>query len=179
MYGKIATNIFLIILLSVAQLSFVSSMPLFFNQANLLIVTLIFILTAFNFKVAILWAFGAGLVFDFFSFSVFGTILLSFVIMIYFAHLLLDNFFTNRSLYTFIALVSIATFFYGLLFYFFNYLGLELIGNGQSATVIKKIIENMVYQILVNDFITAIVFYGVNFISQKLKPFFLVKTNRV
>ncbi len=178
MIGKILANVFLISFLGLIQLSLISSLPVWFSQINIVLVVLVFILATFAFKLAVLWALFIGLILDLFSFLPFGSLTLALVATTLFAYFLLNNFFTNRSLYTFLALVSFSTLFFFLLNSAINYLNVFL---GKTIFSPRNLIDMFLavfFQIIVNLLVTIIFFYLFNFISQRLKPFFLVNRTK-
>jgi len=175
MYQKIIVNIILIFVVVIMQLSFLNGLPAKLNNLNLILIILVFILVLFGLDIAAWWTVGIGLLLDIFSFMPFGIYLVSLSLTIIITNFLLINFFTNRSLYSFLALVSIATLIYAVLLtclsYFVNLLGIK-----ETALVINKnfwLIK--FYQLILNLIITTTIFYLINFISKKLRPVFLLR----
>ncbi len=119
MTAKIITNIILIISLSVVQIALVSGLPAPAGNLNLALVVLIFILGFSGFNFAAWWAVGVGFLFEIFSFLPFGAFLIGLSLTVIIANWLLNYFFTNRSLYSFLALTGLATVIYGLIINFF------------------------------------------------------------
>jgi hypothetical protein len=88
------------------------------------------------------------------------------------ANFFIVKFFTNRSLYSFFALTFLTTIFYNIILNLINYLA-----SYKSATFSfnKIFLVSLGGQIILNLFSALIIFYIVNFISNKWKPVFLVK----
>ncbi|MBU0880222.1 hypothetical protein KKB33_01720, partial [Patescibacteria group bacterium] len=112
MFKKIIYNIVLIISLVIFQISFINSLPAGLDNLNLILVVLIFILSLVNLDYALAWTIGLGWLLSIFLFVPFGMHLISLFLTIVFSNLLLANFFTNRSLYSFLALTGLATIIY-------------------------------------------------------------------
>lgn len=175
MYLKIALNLLGISFLTAIQFSFISGLPLGLNNLNLILVVLIFIIAVSGLKFSLWWAAGAGFLMDVFSFLPFGTYLLSLAaisILIYFS---LKNFFTDRSLYSFLALAVIATFSYGIFMKFASYLMHFFGGNDFFLILNKKFWINELYQLALNLISVSVIFYFFNLLSTKLKPVFLIR----
>ncbi|GEM_PF-192305 len=175
MYRKTITNTFLIIALSAVQLSFISSLPGYLNDLNLILVVLVFVLGLGGLNQALWWAVGAGVLLDIFSFYPFGVFLIGLSLSVMAVNLLLTNFFTNRSLYSFFGLTIFFTLFYNLILNTFFYF-LSPVGAETALFVFDvKFWTNLFARVAVNMAAALIVFYIVNFAGNKLKPAFLEK----
>lgn len=179
MYGKIIFNIILIICLSIVQLAFISSLPYPLNNFNLLLVVLIFILSLADLKLALFWLAGTGFFLEVFSFEPFGVYLLSLVLTIFLVNFLLTGFFTNRSLYSLLALIASATLAYDLFFILIIYLislaGGEVFDFNFGAAFQAAVLS----QLILNSLAVLLIFYLVNFISRRLKPVFLIRSDKL
>jgi rod shape-determining protein MreD len=175
MYTKVIINIILIFALVSIRLSFISALPGWFNSFNLILAIIIFILALGSLKLALWWAIGAGVLLDIFSFSPFGVFLISLCLAVVIVNFLLTNFFTNRSLYSFFALIIFFTLFYefilNIVFYF-----LRLISSEAAFFMLNiNFWKNLSTQIVLNLIAVLIIFYAINFASNRLKPAFLAK----
>ncbi len=175
MYSKIFLNVLLIIGLVAIQQSFINNLSAWFNNLNLVLVILVFILGLSNFKLALCWAIGLGFMLDIFSFLPFGIYLTCLSLTIILTHLLLTNFFTNRSLYSFLALTILATVYYNLFFYSIIYIDRQISGPETVFGLGVNFWQAKLVELGLNMFAALIIFYLVNFISNKLKPVFLVR----
>jgi len=175
MYSKIIVNIILILSLVIVQLSFISGLPMGLDNLNLILVVLVFILGLINLDLAIWWVIGAGVLLDIFSFLPFGVYLICLSLMIIIINFLLVNFFTDRSLYSFLALTGLATLIYEFSFGAFSYLTLRISGNEMNFVLNKSFWLAKLSQLSLNLAVAFVIFYLVNFVSKKLKPVFLVK----
>lgn len=174
-YFLIAISFLFIVLLSIWQISGISSNSGWFSKINLILIVLSFILMFWDSKKAWWWALGFGLVFSFLSFVPFGAHLLTYLIIVLVGDKLLKKVFTNRSLYSFIALISFMVIGYNLLFYFL--ISLENIFIlAQGVFIFKPLFWYSVFQELVLSIILAsLLFYifsshsrrKVSFLSQK------------
>ncbi len=165
MYSKIILNTILILSLAIIQLSFISGLPAGLNNLNLILVILIFILSLVNLNTAMWWAAGAGFLLDIFSFMPFGVYLVCLFLTIASANFLLANFFTDRSLYSFLALAGLATVIYEFFLTFWDWPA-----SLNSGFWIEKI-----SQLGFNLLAVLLIFYLVHYVSNRLKPVFLMR----
>jgi hypothetical protein len=175
MYLKILLNLIFIIFLSLFQISFISGLPSFFNNINFVLVVIIFILVLTNFKFSFYWFIGIGFLLDIYSFLPFGFYLICLFITLLFSNFLLNNFFTNRSMYSFLALTFFSTCFYIFIFNLIKFF-LQIFADQTTFFIfIKEFWINFLSQISLNLILAVILFYLINFLSNKLKPVFLLK----
>jgi hypothetical protein len=120
---RLSAFIFFASLVAIFQASLISAWPSFFGQINLVLIVLIFTLFFFGSEIA-LWLvliFGLWLGLIYFQFFAFFLIILLVTALL--AQVLLKNWLTNRSLYSFLALILTATVVYNfltaILFYLF------------------------------------------------------------
>lgn len=157
----------------ILQVSLISAWPLFFNQLNLVLIVLIINLFFFDLKSTLVLTMLLGFWLDFNSFQFFGFYLLSLFITVVLATWLLNNWLTNRSLYSFLAIFLILTIFYNflvaiLLFLSANDFGAFFLGKSYFWL-------NLAYQ-LIWSFVAAILSFNVfAFLTKKLRPDFLEK----
>lgn len=172
MAAKIIVNILFIITLAVAQISFISGLPASLNDLNLVLVILTFILGFVSFRLAAWWSLGVGLTLDVFFFLPFGTYLISLILTVVIADFLLDYFFTNRSLYSFLALVALATLAYGLIINFLSLIFFE--ANKFFFLAEPNFWFLTLKQIGLNLLFTVFIYYLIHFFGSNLKPVFLI-----
>lgn len=177
MLSKILINLLLIVLLALVQISFISSLPKVASGLNLILIILIFLLIITNFKLALIWAVSLGYLLDLFSFYPFGIYLVSLSLTIVIAHFLLANFFTNRSLYSFLALVASATISYEILINGIIYI-INLISNHQLTNLGYHLWQIKCWELGSNLLVTIFLFYLISFISHRLRPVFLAKQTK-
>ncbi|MFH0956017.1 MAG: hypothetical protein V1801_02280 [Candidatus Falkowbacteria bacterium] len=169
---KIITNIILIISLGVAQISLISGLPGMASNINLVLVALIFILGFSNFYFAAWWTVGIGFLLEIFSFLPFGIYLFSLSLTIIIANWLLNYFFTNRSLYSFLALTGFATVIYELIISFFVLIFIKI--NSFASLADSNFWFSMLEQIGLNLLFAFIIYYIIYFLGKNLKPVFLI-----
>lgn len=121
-YIKLAALGVIGLLLLIVQLSLVNALPFVWRQSDLVLVFLLLTLFLFGFKPAIWLAVGLGFFADTLDFGYFGLQLLSLPAVIILADIWLVNWFTNRSVYSFLALTLAATIFHNLIYYSLLYL---------------------------------------------------------
>lgn len=166
----------MMILLSVMQISFISGLPFQMSNLNLILVILVLMLGFGDLYFVMWWSFGLGLVLDVFSFLPFGTHLIALPIAVYIAYFLLNNFFTNRSLYTFLALGAISTLVYELFLQLTNFL--LNINNGDFSFVKSSSFWMIKLSQLEFNLLAMLIFFNLlHFLSKRLKPVFLIKKN--
>lgn len=173
MIAKIITNIILIIGLGIMQIALISGLSGLTSNLNLILVVLIFILGFSSFDFAVYWTVGIGFLLEVFSFLPFGAYLISLSLTIIIANWLLNYSFTNRSLYSFLALVGMATIIYELTMNFFVLIFVEI--NSFASMADSSFWFSMLEQIGLNFLFTFIIYYIIYFLGRNLKPVFLVK----
>lgn len=174
MYSKIILNIILILFLVIIQLSFISGLPAGLNNLNLILVILIFILGLVNLDFAVWWTVGVGLLLDIFSFTPFGVYLLCLCLIMIVADFALTVFFTNRSLYSFLALISLTTAVYEILLTTIGYLVELMSKEGTGLILNQSFWLSKLSQLSLNLIAAFVIFYFISFISKRLRPVFLV-----
>lgn len=175
MFGKILINTFLILTVFSFQTAFISALPAWFNGLNFIIIAVVFILIIGNLETALWWSIGCGALLDLFSFSNFSIHIISLILSVISTYFLLKYFFTNRSLYSFLVLSAFALIFYDLLLFLLNFLFLFFKNTNAGMAVNLNSIKNEIIYLLANLFLVIILFYLINFITNKLKPVFLYR----
>ncbi|MDP2736645.1 MAG: hypothetical protein Q8O59_02540, partial [bacterium] len=155
------------------QIALISGLPGIASNLNLALVVLIFILGFSSFNFAVPWTIGLGFLLEIFSFLPFGTYLFSLSLTIIVANFLLNYSFTNRSLYSFLALTGIATIIYELIINFFILIFVEM--NLAALITAGNFWFSILEQIGMNLLLTFIIYYIVYFLGRSLRPVFLIK----
>jgi len=161
----------IIIGLVLFQYSFVSALDNPWQQLNLVLSSLIFILFFLDFRISLIAAFIAGLLLDLTSFNFFGFYLLIFFTSLVLAQWILKNWLTNRSFYALLALVLSVTFFYNILAALILYLvdaSYHFLSIWRGSFFI-----NILYQSIWGFLFVVIFFNLMVSLSKKIKPFFL------
>jgi len=175
MYLKIFLNFILVIFLSIIHFSFMGNLPFNLFNINIILVAIIFTLALSDLKYALWQVVGFGFIFDIYSFLPFGIYLISLSTSVLLINFLLKRFFTNRSLYSFCALIIFFTIFYEFIFNFFVYMFSILRENIIFFIFYKDFWVNVFFQIIFNLLAVFFIFYILNLFSDKLKPVFLLK----
>ncbi len=125
MLKRIGQPTFFILLASAAaiwQWSFIYALPPFASQFSLVLIVLVFTLFFFDFRWAVVVALTSGLWLDLVGFDFFGLYIISLFLTAVLTDRLLKGWLTNRSLYSFVLLILIASLAYDVLaaglFYF-------------------------------------------------------------
>jgi hypothetical protein len=170
---KIITNILFIIGLGLFQASFVSGLPGWLGSFNFALVILIFILGFGSFQLAVWWSVGIGFILEIFSFLPFGTELITLCLTIVITSFLLDYFFTNRSLYSFLALVALATMIYELII---NSIFLIFVEPNKYFFVASlNFWASTIERIGLSLIFTFFIYYLMHILGRNLRPVFLLK----
>ncbi|MCK4540328.1 hypothetical protein KAU09_04200 [Candidatus Parcubacteria bacterium] len=175
MYLKILNQIIFFSLITLIQIGFVGALPVWFSEFNLVLLILVFFLGFNKLKTALFWGAGMGIVYDLYSFAPSGAYTISMVITIFLAYFLMENFLTNRSLYSFLVLASF-TFF---CFEFFSYAIINISSLALNREFLfifnKSFFLHKMYGLFLNLFLMSIFLYLFNFFSFRFKPVFLKK----
>ena len=179
LYRQILFNAILIIALLIIQRAFIGELPGMFNNLNLVVVVLLFVLVLGGLKLSIIWSIAIGFLLDVFSFEPFGLYLITLSITILAAYFLLNSFFTNRSLYSFLALATL-TIVINEFCWQVSLSFLKLFGYDRSVSILSlDFFLNFLAQLFLSLLAIIIIFQTVNFISHKLKPVFLFRPKKV
>lgn len=175
MYKKYLLHFFIIIFIFTVETAFISGLPLYLSNLNLLLVALIFVLGLGDLEIAVLYSLCLGILVDIFSFSFFGVHTASLILTILSANFFLVKFFTDRSLYTFLALVGLATVIYEFFINGLDFIISVLSNHERMAIWNSAFLKAEFYQIAYNLAASFLVFCLVHYISNSLKPVFLLK----
>jgi hypothetical protein len=175
MFGKIFFNAFLLLAIIALQKGFVSSLPYFLTGTNLILISIVFILVVYGFRSAFFWTIGAGSILDIYSFIFFGNYLLSFLLVLLLINFLLVYLFTNKSVYSFLAMVFVAYVFFEIFYLFFYYLEVFLSKNDFNIIFNADFFQQKLFGLATTLFVSLLIFNSLNFLSNKLKPVFLFR----
>lgn len=175
-WQKAGQLIFFIILVSAAaiiQSALIYAWPPFFNQLNLVLISLVFALFFYGFRSALVVSVIAGFWLDLFSFNFFGFNLLVLGLSAVLVHLALDSWLTNRSLYSFGLLILLATIIYNLTSGTLAYFSVA----GSAAFFLGRPLfwQQLLYQSIWSELAAILMFSLVAAATRRLKPFFLEK----
>ena len=167
----------LVSLAAIIQFSLVPAWPGFWAHINLGLVILIFSLFFFNFRSALLSVFVFGFWLDALSFRFFGFYILTLFLTLAPSAWLLRDRLTNRSLYSFSALILAATWIYNLsaaiLF--------EIFETNQATFFLFRgdFWKSGLYQSAWNLMAAIFFFHLATALTKRLNPFFLEKGKRL
>ncbi|MCK5211481.1 hypothetical protein KAJ89_02145 [Candidatus Parcubacteria bacterium] len=173
MYYKIIINFFLIGFLVIFQLSFIRTLPGWFMYLDIIIVFLVYIVSLAQPRTIWWWIIGTGMLLDFLAFTPFGFHLLGVSVMAVVVYYLKNSYFTNRSLYSFLALTVSATLSYGLLRGLLNII---------SALALSMPLEVFTSQffwlaqgrvIIMNLIFSVLFFYLITIFTKRYRPVFI------
>ncbi len=163
------------ILVAVIQISFISALPNPFYNINIIILILAVYLILNNIEEIMPWTILFGFLLDLHSFYFFGLNIISLILALLIADLFLRQFFTNRSIYSFVFIASIALFCFEALKFIFISLADFFIQNEiyKSIVFYPNLILSLLYKLLFIIILSALAFYFINYFSKKMKSFFI------
>ena len=163
-------------ILALVQLSFISGLPAWFSGLNLVIFFLIFSIEFGDSKI-LFWQFLLiGFLFGLYSPLPFGFWLVFWPLSVLLIRLLWANFFTNRSLYSFLALTFFSELFYIFVLNFSVYFWKRF--SDQTGGLFlwsSKFWLSLFSNLAINFIFIFIAFYLTNLASNRLKPVFLFR----
>ena len=162
--------IFLALILVFIERALIDYLPPAYNRLNILLVSLLIAFFFFNMEKIWPAALIAALAFDFLSFRFFGAYLISIALTILAADLLLRNWLTTRSTYSFLALSVLATLIFNLLLY-----TCFAIGDGNWFLGQALFWKNLGLEEIWNGGAVFIFFWIMHLTTNRLKPVFLDK----
>jgi cell shape-determining protein MreD len=174
-YFKLALQIFLSYCLIVLQFTFISSVNVPFNLINLPLILLILIVILGRKNYYLYFAFLIGFIFDIFSFDIFSIYIISFLSTAITSRYLQLSFFTNRSIYSFIAITAFATIMFNFTYQIINF----IINVYQSSDIIfltqAWFWQALSYKLILHSIIIVLLFYVIKFTSRRLRPYLLAR----
>ncbi|HMB66240.1 MAG TPA: hypothetical protein VKO42_05165 [Patescibacteria group bacterium] len=173
MYLRLAFHFLLALFLSIFQLTFIQPLFSWAGHFNLVLVVLVFVLALSGFDKALIWALTLGFGYDIYNFLPFGFFMICFLVTVIIAEFLLRNFFTDKSLYSLLALTFFVAFVFEFLFYSGTYV-VSWYSRDIALFLIQKEFWLMFFQgVLWNSVAAFVFFYFFNFVSNRLNAVFL------
>lgn len=173
-YLKIFWLLVAVLAVAFLQLGLIDSLPAWYDEFNLVIFSLIIGLFFFEFRLVLVLSLILGFLLDVFSFQTFGLNIISLLFSVILADFLLVNWFTNRSIYSFLAL----SFFVALFYNFFYYLSLYFLNFFEERRLfilLKDFWLALFFELLFNFLAVFLFFFILNLTTNKLKLVFLDK----
>lgn len=121
-YWKFFKLFSLSLIIILIQLSFLNSLPGFWGKINIVLFFVVWFFIFNNFDKSLLFVLITGFILDIFSFYPFGIYSISFLLTLILASFIWNNFFTNRSIYSFLSITAVFSIFYNLFLYFLLFL---------------------------------------------------------
>jgi cell shape-determining protein MreD len=177
MYLRLLFKSIFILALVAVQVAFVSALPVWARELNLVIIFLVFSLEWSGGYRIVWWFLLIGLIFDLYFSLFFGFYLVFWPLMFLFASFLSTSFFTNRSLYSFFGVTFFTTLFYYFVynaaFYFAGFFSENRIA---LFLLTKNFWLRLADGLILNLLAVSIVFYITSILSDKFKPVFIIKS---
>jgi hypothetical protein len=149
---------------TILQLAWINLWPNTWPQPDLILVTLIFWLFAVGWSETKWWVVGTAAILGIISFYPLFFYVILWLLLFYCLYYLLFKIFTNKSIYSLIALMVLGT--------VGQYLGLMLLSHDWSAPLWWLIFSK---KIIANALVTGIIYYLLRWRDKRLVPFFMVK----
>jgi cell shape-determining protein MreD len=162
-------------LAAIFQTSFVWSLPGVYSAINLPLILILFSFLISQRNTIFLLTLILGFWLDILSFNFFGLHIIVLLSTVFVSDLIIKNWLTNRSLYSFLMLSLIGTIFYNIIL---NLFALIVQGNQLGADVFivsYYFWEQLFWQIIWSIIFMILLFNLANSLSRNLKPFFLEK----
>lgn len=163
-------------LIAIIQASLFSAWPFFFSQINLVLIAAIFALFFFGSEIAWWLSFVFGFWLGMIYFQFFGFWLLVLIVTVLLSRLLLKNWLTNRSLYSFLVLILAATLIY-------NFLAAAILsflpGDGSFFLIQGIFWKSLIYQGFWSLIAGLLLYHLTAALTHELKPFFLESRKRL
>ena len=176
MYLRFFFKLILVAALAIVQIAFVSGLPAWARELNLVIVFLIFSLEFGGSKKNIWWFLLVGFIFDLYIPIFFGFFIILWPLVFLFTSFLFTGFFTNQSLYSFLGLAFFSFVFYYLIFnFFFYFAGLFSGARADIFFLSKNFWVGFGAGLAANLLAVMLAFYLASLISNRLKPVFILK----
>lgn len=150
----------------IIQLGWIDQLPELWPKPNLILVIMIIWLIIRGWHKIKFWLLALVIILEYLSIYPFGSQLLLWLITIILVNLLLVNFFTNKSFYSFSGLIIIGT--------IIQWLGLIALANNWSS---PNLLIRMGGQLLANWLAMVVFYYGLYWLDKRLNPLFLWKNN--
>jgi len=153
-----------LLVVTILQLAWINQWPDAWPQPDLILVTLIFWLFAVGWSETKWWVAGTAAILGVTSFYPLALYVILWLLLFYCLYYLLVKIFTNKSIYSLIALMVLGT--------VGQYLGLMLLSHDWSAPLWWLIFSK---KIIANALVTGIIYYLLRWRDKRLVPFFMVK----
>lgn len=162
-------------LVAIIQATFISALPSIYTAINLPLTALLFCLLFFNRHTTLIMAFFMGFWLDILGFSFFGLNIIVFLTIVFLLDLILRNWLTNRSLYSFLVLSVISIIICDILLY--SLVAVWQSGQNDFGFFLFQpyFWKQLLWQIFWNASFMLLFFNLANSLSKHLKPFFLEK----
>lgn len=174
-YIKWAIYTLIFSLVAIIHSAFISALPPFFSAINLSLIALFFILLFADLDTALIISILLGFWLDILSFSWFGLNAISLFVALYITNIILTNWLTNRSLYSFLALSSIGTIIYNLLLHILIFLWQGSQESSRFFFFTSSFWTSLYWQMAWSVIFMILFFNFASSLSKRLKPFFLEK----
>ncbi|NUM25408.1 MAG: hypothetical protein HUU49_02155 [Candidatus Buchananbacteria bacterium] len=165
--NRILINIFVVILVGMVQVSFLTTWPRPISSLNLMLSLITFLAVIVSYRQALIWAFVSGLFFELYTALPFGVTSLSLIFSVIAINFLFSNFFTNRSLYSLILLGFVVSVIYNLLIFLFSLVG--VVAFNAVYLFNFDFVSTFFWQPILNVLILGIIFFTFNFSTGRLR----------
>lgn len=163
----------IILLIFMVQV-FISGLPVGPSSANLILVSLIFYLVFDDTKSLFYWIIALAMLTEAIAYLPFGAALISLSVSIFFAYILMNSWLTNRSLYSLLILTVVTTLVNNMVLWLYSS-ALGVISERAFFIDHLLVFNRLAWSLFMNSLLMIIIFYILNFINPRLKPFLLLR----
>ena len=174
---KFLKQVLFIMAILAAQVALVPNLPGLENL-NPALVALIFCAVVYRFNLAAVYGIILGLLLDLYSALPFGAMLIGLMLTLYLIYKVYERFLTNKSFYTLLGLMALATVVYNLIIYFYSVV--FTFWQMKDAALIKQMtvfaVNNFLWQMALNLVLTILIFAVFHLVSRRFKAVFIDTT---
>jgi hypothetical protein len=163
--------------LAVLQFFWINSLPGFWQHFNMGVIVLTFSLFLFGLRPTLYYILIFGFFLDLFSFQFFSFNILLLLATLMVAYFFLNSLFTNKSLYSFWAIIGVNIFVYNILSAIILFFASGL--QDKFLMFYASFWESVIYQLLWGLLSSVLLFNFFVSLIKKFKPFFLEKTGKM
>ena len=176
MFWKIIFKLVLFSFLAIAQLSLASGLPFWLREINFLIIFMVFFLEINPSYKTVWWFVLVGFIFGLYRSFFFSFFLLFWPAVFLFCRFFYANVLTNRSLYSFLGLTVVTTWFYYFVFNSAVYIGGLFFEEKNSLFLLHwNFWLALLLGTIANLVAVIVIFYLTNLATNRLKPVFIFR----
>jgi len=163
-------HIAILIICILLQVSFISALPAYINAIFLPLIMVIFFTVVISYERALVLALIGGLLLDIYSINIFGVATVSLVATTILTNFLFSHLFTNRSVYSLVALGTIGVIFYNASIVALPYVINAIRSSEYQQNLGLSIFSSLGWDLGLNLASLVLLYFLFSIISPRLKP---------